>query len=414
MPDRPDAQTPGASELTRMAAGVLAICFTMNVLARGLGESFAVFLLPVTEDLGWSRSAFSTVYAAYMVAQGVAAPIAGALSDRFGAKAIYAPALAIFGLGLLTASVMTNVWQAILGPGLMVGIGVAGGGMAVATGLISRWFPRNLTLAISVAYAGLSVGMITLAPLTQLLIEAGGWRFAYRVMGIALLILSPLLLLAPWRRISTGAADRPVRSIRLDPGILTHRTFWELFAVFFFTSFAIWSVMLQTVAYLTEIGFSPLLAATAYGAVGAMSVIGVVGTGWLADRRGRRLVMTLSFSLTILGVILLWRLGAAPSGALLVLFVLVFGITMGARGPVVSALVARLYPANVGAVFGAVTIGLGLGSAAGGVSSGFLHDFTGGYDAIFALSTIAALIALAPFWTSRPIADGRWPQTSER
>lgn len=398
-------------ELTRAGLGVVALCFVMNMLARGLGESFAVFLLPVTEDLGWSRSDFGSIYAVYMVAHGLTAPVAGALFDRFGARAVWIASLALFGGGMLLASAMTELWQAALGPGVMVGMGVAGSGMAVGAGLISRWFRRNLTLAMGAAYAGLSVGMISVSPLAQLMIETEGWRFAYRAFGLALLAAAPLLLLLPWRRISAGADGAPPRprSFFIPREVLGQTAFLGLFGALFFTSVSTWAVLLQAVAYLTERGFSPLTAATAYGAVGAMSIGGVIGTGWLADRFGRARVMTASYLLSILGVCLLWALEAWPGFALLVLFVLVFGVNMGSRGPVVSALCARLYPANVGAVYGTVTIGLGLGSAAGGYLSGLLHDVTEGYAAIFVLSIASALLALAPFRLIRPIREGRWP-----
>jgi MFS family permease len=336
----------------------------------------------------------------------------GALFDRYGPRPVYLAALALFGGGMLIASGMETLWEAAIGLGLMVGMGVAGTGMAVSTGLVSRWFTTNLTLAMAIAYSGLSVGMITVAPATQLVIEAAGWRTAYLAAGTLLLGLVPLLALLPWRRIGTGRVKRPEagRSFLVGRAVLSQAPFWGLFGVFFFTSIAIWSVMLQTVAYLVDVGFDPLVASTAYGAVGAMSIAGIIGTGWLADRYGRRRVITGSYALTITGILLLWSLGQAPVVPLLVTYVVVFGITMGARGPVVSSLVARLYPGNVSAVYGTVTIGLGLGSAAGGFASGLLHDLTGGYGAVFALSIAASLVALAPFWALRPIADGRWPE----
>jgi len=403
------------SELAGMALGAVALCFGMNMLARGLGESFALFLLPVTAELGWSRSAFSSVYAVYMIANGLAAPFAGALFDRHGARAVYVPALLLFGLGLLIASEMTEVWQAMIGPGLMVGMGVAGTGMAVGAGLISRWFRKDVTLAMAFAYAGLSVGMITVAPLVQMLIEAEGWRAAYRWMGLGLLAVVPVLALSlPWRRLSSGRPgwDAPIRSATLLPprAILKDATFWGLFLSFFLTSVATWGVMLQTVAYLVERGVAPLAAATTYGAVGALSVLGMVGTGWLADRHGRRPVVTASYTLSILGVVILWALPEDPPLVALGAFVLVFGITMGARGPIFSSLTARLYPERVGAVYGAITIGFGLGSATGGFLSGLLHDLTGGYQAVFLTSIVAAALACTPFWLLSPLATGRRPE----
>jgi len=397
-------------EMAGAGLAVVALCFGMNMLARGLGESFAVFLLPVTEDLGWSRGAFSSIYAVYMIAQGLAAPLAGALFDRHGARAVWVPALMLFGAGLLVASAMTEWWMAVLGPGVMVGFGVAGTGMAVGAGLIARWFRGELTMAMAGAYAGLSVGMITVAPLAAAIIEAEGWRFAYRLMGAILLVAGPVLLVAlPWRRIGAGRWPSAPRSRSLFPPkrILVEKEFLGLFVALMMTAVCTWSVLLQLVAYLTELGYSPLAAATAYGVVGGLSIVGILATGWLADRFGRRPVLTASFSMSALGVVVLWLLELAPGFALLAAFVAIFGCNMGSRGPVVTALVARLYPQNVGAVFGMITIGLGIGSAVGGFASGLLHDLTGGYGASFVLAIVAAGLGLAPFWLVRSIATGR-------
>ena len=413
------ARLRGADEdegarLRGAALGVVALAFGLNMISRGLGETFAVFLLPVTGDLGWSRSAFSAVYAVYMTAHGLAAPLAGAVFDRFGARAAYVPSLALYGSGFLIAAQMSQMWEAVLGLGIMVGAGVAGTGMTIASGMISLRFRARLGLAMGLAYAGLSVGMIVFAPLAQIAVDGLGWRGAYAAMGWAMLGLAVVLGLAiPWRRLSP-APQGPVRGLFVGRAMLGQAAFWGLLGTMFFTSVSTWAVMLQLVAYLTEQGFAPLAAATAYGAVGAMSVFGVVGMGWLTDRFGRRRVVTISYGMTVAGVGLLWAMDLAAAPVLLAAFVPVFGLTMGARGPVVSTLVARLYPGNVGAVFGAVTLGLGLGAATGGFLSGLLHDLTGGYGAVFALAILAALAGLAPYWALRPLATGTWPMKEGR
>jgi MFS family permease len=254
--------------------------------------------------------------------------------------------------------------------------------------------------------------MITIAPLVQALIEAEGWRTAYRWMGLSLVVLAPTLALTlPWRRLSDGrpGLEAPARSATLliPRSVLLEPAFQGVFWSFFLTSVSTWSMMLQAVAYLVERGVPPLAAATTYGAVGALSVFGMVGTGWLADRHGRRPVVTASYALSIAGVAILWGLPQDPPVWALGAFVLVFGITMGARGPVYSSLTALLWPGRVGAVYGAVTLGFGLGSAVGGLLSGLLHDLTGGYSAVFMLSIASAALAATPFWVLRPLATGR-------
>ncbi len=402
----------GTGEWTKAGTSVLFLCFFMHMIARGMSETIAVFLLPVTQDMNWSRTEFTTIYAVFMITHGVTAPLAGALSDRLGAGFVYKLALTILAGGFFLASQMEHLWQAQLGLGVMVGMAVSGLGMAVATGLISRWFRDNITLATSIAYAGVSVGMLSVAPLAQILIESQGWRETYFILALPPILVLPILFLLPWKQINGGTSGLEAATARhflMPKHVLAQPTFWGLFMSFYATSVAIWTTALQVVAYLIEIGFSAITAATSFGVIGAMSIFGMLGTGFLADRFGRKLVVTCSFLTTILGVVMIWSLSAHPSTFMLFVSVVIFGLTMGSRGPVISSLVARLYPNMVGAVYGTVTIAFGLGAATGGILSGFLRDTTGGYDAVFMASIIACVLGLMPYWLLHTLAHGAWP-----
>lgn len=400
-------------EMTRLAVSVLVFCAVMNFISRGVSETFAVFLLPVTEDLGWSRSAYGTVYFAYMATIGLSAPLIGLLSDRHGARGIYAAGFAVLGAGFLLASGMDSLWQAMLGLGIMAGAGISATGMTVASGLVSRWFERRITLANALAYTGIPLGMVAIVPMTQVLIEITGWRIAYGVLAGTCLGLAPMILLFPWGTMGRGAAHIQKRAVRrgnvFRSGVLRHGAFWGLFGTLFLASVTVWSIMLQLIAYLVSIGFDPLAAASAYGAVGAMSVLGLVVSGWASDRFGQRNIVTLGCVLSALGIAMLWQLEAAPGLAGLAAFVLLFGLAMGSRGPAVSAMVSRLYPNDVAAIYGATAIGLGLGGAAGGWLSSALYDLTGSYAAGFALAGATSIVGMSLFWIIKPLSQGRWP-----
>ena len=404
---------PHAFELTRPAIAVLVFCAFMNFFSRGVSETFAVFLLPVTGELGWTRSTYGTVYFAYMATIGLSAPFIGMIFDRFGARPVYTAGVCLFGTGFLLASRMEVLWQAILGLGIMTGIGISATGMTVASGLVSGWFERRITLANSLAYTGIPLGMVVVVPLTQVLIEATDWRTAYQVLGIVSLCMVPVIWLLPWTTMGAGASHIQKREVPrkfgLKPEVLRHPAFWGLFATLFLASVTIWSVMLQMVAYLVSIGFDPLVAAIGYGAVGALSVVGLICFGWASDRFGQRNTMTIGSLMSALGIVLLWRLQVSQGLGVMVAFVLVFGTSMGSRGPAVSALVAKLYPESVAAVYGATSIGLGLGGAVGAWLSGVLFDWTGGYNAGFSLSIATALAGISLVWLIKPLSAGRWP-----
>ena len=98
---------------------------------------------------------------------------------------------------------------------------------------------------------------------------------------------------------------------------------------------------MQLVAFLVDAGFSPLTAASAYGAIGMMSAMSVMGSGFTSDRFGYRQVVTVSFIGTAAGMAILLLIAFSPSLWLLVLFVPVFGLCMGVRGPIVSSISRR-------------------------------------------------------------------------
>ena len=94
---------PPRSEFTRAAIGVVALCFVLNTLARGNGETFAVFYGPLLEDMGWGRADTASLYSAFMIALGFSGPLIGALFDRYGPRLVYTCGLLAYGAGFLIA-----------------------------------------------------------------------------------------------------------------------------------------------------------------------------------------------------------------------------------------------------------------------------------------------------------------------
>jgi MFS family permease len=178
--------------------------------------------------------------------------------------------------------------------------------------------------------------------------------------------------------------------------------FWLLVQCFFFTACSTYSVVVQTVSFLVDNGYPPLKAAFAFGASGMLSIIGVLGAGWISTRHGYRFAVTLSFSATLIGIMALLGFSAVPAALLVLVYVLTFGASQGARGPVVSTLSARIFAnGRVGAIFGCIFMIMQFGSAFGAWISGFLHDLTGDYRAAFIFSAVSVLGAVSPFWYSK-------------
>jgi MFS family permease len=250
-----------------------------------------------------------------------------------------------------------------------------------------------------------------LAPLSRVMIDAHGWRWAYQALGLFMLALAVGILALPWRRIGQGAV------VKLSPTpkpheirrrYLTRAPFWGMFTVFFTAAVATYVIQVQAVVYLEEAGYAPITATFLFGLNSFVALVGIIGAGWLADRFGRRTVATATFTGSIIGILGLAALGQGPNLFFLALFLLGFGGGMGSRGPIVSSLSARLFPGQVGAVFGAIMIGMGLGGAFGSWIAGWLYEATGGYHAGFAVAISAMIVGMAQFWLIEELATGRW------
>ena len=393
-------QKPSLQRSTVIAVTVLVLVFSLFLLARGIIETWPVFLTPVQTGLAWSRAEVASVYSVLMMTFGLGGIITGLAHDRFGPRAIYAVGLLLLGGGYFSASRLETLWQFYVAIGICGGLGAAAIGMVPAQALISRWFDRNLAAAMAFASTGLGFGTLCLAPLSQVLIDTFDWRGALEIIGGTIVLLAAAVVLLPWRLISAG----PVRPSGSSGGptlreAASTRAFWTLWGAFFATSVGMYAVSLQSVTYMIEHGMDPLNAATAFGVAGGRSIVGMLVTGIAADRWDRRVIAVLSYGLSMIGLMALFLMPQLPVAAAILIFVTCFGLSLGVRSPIIATLSAQLFRGRgMASIYGSIQTGQGVGAAVGTWIAGILFDATGSYYAIFILSFAALLVAIALFW----------------
>jgi MFS family permease len=405
--DQNARQNPAPTPLkpARVALNVLALCFALSVLGRGLGESFLVFLKPISESFGWDRAEVVSVYSLAALAGGLAAPLIGRLFDRSGPRSVYSLGLLLLGGAFLIAAHAQHLWQFQLSLGLCVGIGIAFIGNVPNSILLGRWFGPRLSTAMAIVYSATGAGVLILLPASQILIDRVGWREAYQIFGAAALLLLVPLLLLPWRLFSTGSPHLATSAIAdlADEGwtllsAMRHHAFWALFSTFFFTAIGMYAITPQVVAYLIDVGFPPLQAATAWGFSGVVLLFGMLGISWLDGIIGRRPSVLFSYAVSIAGIVMLWLLQRYPNFWLLTGFVVCFGSMIGSRGPLLTATAMKIYRGKrVGTIYGAISIGSGLGGAFGSWSGGLIHDWTHSYDPLIGFSLVSVVLGMIPF-----------------
>ncbi len=389
--------------MTRFVPWLLvALCFVVGVASRSISDAFAVFVPSLEQAFGASRSSVTLIYSFALLVGGTGAPLSGWIVDRFGLRVLTVIGMSAAALATASASQATEIWHLYLGLGIVMGLANASLGGVLSSQVIGRWFPaRRLGVAMAVAWSSTGMGAIVMFPLAEHLIVTHGWRQTYIVFACISAVFVPLLLVLPWRRIERGASGLvPARaSERPGPTVgeaIREWPFWALTFSFALTSIGIFSLVPQAMVYLLERGLEGPYAARALAVAGFLAPLGLVGFSWLADRGGRKYAAILAYVCSILGVGALAMVRGPGDDFWLWTFVLLFGGSQGSRGPMISTLATLRYRGvHFGRIYGMISIGMGLGCFFGAWLGGLLHDWTGGYGAIFVLSIAALALAAA-------------------
>ncbi|HEV8472358.1 MAG TPA: MFS transporter [Methylomirabilota bacterium] len=392
----------------RLFYGWIVVAAAATIICVGLGSLFSlgVFLGPIERTMGWSRGAISTVALLNWVAMGLGSFFWGALSDRIGGRGVAVGGGFLLGLGLVLASQAQTLWHFYVAFGCIVGFAV-GAFYAPLTSTVTKWFTARRGLAVSLVSAGIGLGILIIAPLARALTTAWGWRAAMLVIGdLAWLVIIPVALLIrddPGTLGVTaqgGPAALPERAYTTRQVVATPQ-FWAIALTHFACCAAHSGPIFHMVTHATDQGLAAMTAATVLGVSGLSSIAGRVGGGLLADRVGAK--PTLIAGLVLQAVMIFTYLFARDALSFYGL-ALVFGVAYGGVMPL-YALVTREYFGEkvMGSAYGAVflisTLGMGLGSFAGG----FIYDRVGSYAWLFLGSfAIGAMAVVLAFTFRRP------------
>ena len=381
--------------------GWIVVAASAAIICIGMGALFAlgVFLVPIERATGWSRGEISTVALLNWIAMGIGSFAWGVLSDRIGGRGVALTGGFLLGLGLVLASQAQSLWQFYVAFGVLVGFSV-GAFYAPLTSTATKWFTERRGLAVALVSSGIGVGILVISPLARALTTAWDWRVAMLVLGdIAWLVIIPTALLirddAP---VTARAAGRPEPAYS-SAQVLRAPQFWAIALTHFACCAAHSGPIFHMVTHATDQGVPAMAAAAALGVSGLSSIAGRIGGGMIADRLGvkRTLIGGLLLQAAIIAAYLLAR-EAWTFYALAV----VFGTAYGGVMPL-YALVTREYFGEkvMGTAYGAVflvsSLGMGLGSLAGGV----IYDRLGAYAWLYLGSALVAFMAVLLAFTFR-------------
>jgi predicted MFS family arabinose efflux permease len=266
-------------------------------------------------------------------------------------------------------------------------------------------------------------------PLTQLLIDAFGWRAAFRVLGLIAVVwiipsslwLRRVMLQSPEIRGQGRNSFPPTREQNSspDPGDPTLRQamrtqpFWLLMAMFFFGNVASQTLHVHQVAYLVDHGLAAITAASVVGVVGLASIVGKTGGGWLSDRIEREVVYIGGIAILVASAFVLLALKTGSSAWPAYGYAVLLGVGYSVTAAITPVIVSdRFSGPHFGAIVGVGLMGTAAGSAVGPWLAGSLYDATGSYTIAFLIAAGCGVVAGAACWYARVLKiRGQSPNT---
>ena len=367
-------------------------------------------VMPVWEtELGWSRSFVSGVGAAALVVMAIIAPIAGRLVDRHGPRAALSAGLLALAAGSFMIAATSNQIVFLLAFGLVSAVGFGIVATHVVSTAVARVFERNRGLAMGAATSGATAGQFVIVPLIAAVLAFAGWRWSFVGLGVASLLLVPIL----WRLLAGIGRSEADADPSANPGLLPdvvgllkkpafHALFWSFLLCGYTTTGVIETHFLP---YASFQGFGSVPSAVAYGLLSAVNMAGMIAAGWLTDRMNRPRLLAIIYVLRALTFILLLNVGTSMEA--LLIFAMLFGIVDYATVPVTASLAASHLGLRVmGLAMGMIAAGHSIGGAIGAFLGGYVFDQTAGYDWVWSSSLVLAALAgfIILLMPNRPVA----------
>ena len=404
MPDR---------EFSRAASWTLGVSCVTLALAYGVWYAYSIFLVALLREFGWSRSVLAGAFSLFTLVNGAVNPVLGWLADRAGPRRLVAAGGVLLAASLWADSLVARPWHLYLAFGLFTAVGVASAGWTPIVVLVQRQFRERLGLALGIAGAGIGLGIFLVVPLCQALIDARGWRFAFRALGLVCLAwIVPATWLAVPGTLAPAPGPAPASRAGAAGAVplavaLATAPFWLIAAAKFLGNICSQTLHVHQAAFLVDHGLTPMVAATVISGVGVASIVGKTGGGWASDFLGREVVYVLGMGAMIAAVGVLRLVAATPTAALAYGYAALFGMGYAVTASLIPAMVSdRFRGPHFGTIFGLSQVGSALGRALGSWLAGWIFDLTGSYALPFGVAAGAAAAAAVSVWAARgrPVA----------
>ena len=396
---------------------ILGITFSSNMITSGInGYGISFFVVPMSEALGVSRAEFSAI-ALFRLAAIPLIPIIGMMLDRReGSRIVVTVGSIAAGLSLIAASFSDSMWQFYLTFGIVFGVAATTmNWQLLGAAILAKWFIRMRGRVFAISSIGISVGGFVIAPIAGLLIDAIGWRGAWVVLGIGVIVILTPAAIFLMRRQPSDVGLVPDGGPQADSGAdnkngggtpqsqgsvptyeypwtrreaLRTAGFWAMLGAQALGQAGLFGVLFHQVAYMQDKGLSVAEATLAATTLAGFALVSKLFYGFLAERLGARFALAAAM-IPAGGCLLI--LVAGTGRELVLVYAALYGFTMGGFIPMVNVALAQYFGgANMGAIRGVATPFANITGAASPFAVGIMWQLLGNYDISF--------IMLSAFW----------------
>lgn len=406
MHDEGEASPQYLSAGAEFARGWLVLSATFVGIGCGISSlSFyttGVFMVPLQEEFGWSRSAISGtgIFGVAMLA--LLSPGIGAVIDKLGIRLVASASLVAYSIGLFANSFLFSSLFFYYGLAIATAFVAAGSSPVTFTRAVTGWFDTARGLALGLALLGAGAASVLAPLLLTQAVESFGWRNAYRLLALVVFLsaIYVLLFLKSDPPIRLFGQDQAVTNPPSNTGLNAKEAyytlvFWQMAGVFLLVSLAVSGLIVHFIPLLTDIGMSATEAGRLAAVIGISIMVGRIGVGVLIDRIFAPYVAVALFGLATTGYIA-FLLGGP---ALALAAAIAIGLSMGAEVDLIGYMVSRYFGLkSYGVLYGSLYSVFLLGAGLSPFLAGLVFDFSGSYQlfligAICCLGT-AALICL--------------------
>jgi predicted MFS family arabinose efflux permease len=378
---------------------VLACGAAIVTLSMGIRHGFGLWLLPITQEMGWTRQSFALAIAIQNLSWGLIGIFAGMVADRFGAFRVLIGGAVLYGLGLAGMAMSPTPLLFALTAGVLIGAAQAGTTYAVIYGVLGRQIaPERRSWAMGVAAAAGSFGQFLMVPVEGWLIAGLGWQQALLALSLMVLLIVPLAFGLREPGFKGSAPVKREQTILQALGeAFRYPSFNLLMAGYFVCGFQVVFIGVHMPSYLKDHGLSPQVASYALALIGLFNVVGTYVAGALGQRMQKRHILAFIYFARAVAISIFLIVPLSP------LSVYVFSAVMGtlwlSTVPPTNATIAQIFGVqHLSMLGGFVFFSHQIGSFLGVWLGGYLYDATGSYDVVWyiaiALGVFAGLVNL--------------------